>query len=123
MSFDIIILKPTDPDENSLSNVEDVLDIGCAEVVITSLESVFPGCIQGTFSAGERYSLESAQNGDPVSSVHLALGFGRDWSDAASAEFHNLLSTLCQLLQSVAFAVSDNSRIAPPAKVGPSCSP
>ncbi|MFV3014486.1 hypothetical protein ACM9HO_01950, partial [Pseudomonas sp. KHB2.9] len=29
MSFDIIILKPTDLSENDLSNVEDVLDIGC----------------------------------------------------------------------------------------------
>ena len=58
MSFDIIILKPTNLSENDLSNVEDVLDIGCHEAVITFLELVFPGCAQGAFSDGERYSLE-----------------------------------------------------------------
>lgn len=47
MSFDIIILKPTDLSENDLSNIEDVLDIGCPEAVITFLELVFPGCAQG----------------------------------------------------------------------------
>lgn len=41
MSFDIIILKPTNLSENDLSNVEDVLDIGCHEAVITFLELVF----------------------------------------------------------------------------------
>ena len=46
MSFDIIILKPTNLSENDLSNVEDVLDIGCHEAVITFLELVFPGCAQ-----------------------------------------------------------------------------
>lgn len=106
MSFDIIILKPTDLSENDLSNVEDVLDIGCPEAVITFLELVFPGCVQDAFSDGEHYSLESAQNGDPVTTIHLTLRYGRAWSEATNAEFLTLLLRLCQLLQSVAFAVS-----------------
>ncbi|WP_137189789.1 hypothetical protein [Stenotrophomonas rhizophila] len=114
MSFDIIILKPTEPSANDLSNVEDVLDIGSPEAVITFLELVFPGCAQGAFSDGERYALESAQCGDPVTTLHLTLRYGPAWSEAACAEFLTLLSRLCQLLQSVAFAVSDNSRITPP---------
>lgn len=122
MSVDIIILKPADLNEIDLSNVEDVLDIGCPEAVITFLELVFPGCVQGAFSDGERYSLESAQNGDPVTTIHLTLRYGRAWSEATSAAFVTLLLRLCQLLQSVAFAVSDNSRITPPAKDRPSCS-
>lgn len=114
MSFDIVVLKLEGPGEKDLSNVEAVQDIGCPQAVIASLELVFPGCVQSAFSDGERYSLESALNGDPVSSIHLTLRFGRAWSEAANAEFMALLSTLCQRLQSVAFAVSDNSRLAPP---------
>ena len=114
MSFDIVVLKLADPGEKDLSNVEAVLDIGCPQAIIASLELVFPGCVQGAFLDGERYSLESALNGDPVSSIHLTLRFGRAWSEAANAEFVALLSTLCQQLQSVAFAVSDNSRLTPP---------
>ncbi|WP_240458988.1 hypothetical protein [Stenotrophomonas maltophilia] len=114
MSFDIVVLKLEDLGEKDLSNVEAVQDIGCPQAIIASLELVFPGCVQGAFSDGERYSLESALNGDPVSSIHLTLRFGRAWSEAANSEFMALLSTLCQRLQSVAFAVSDNSRITPP---------
>lgn len=114
MSFDIIILKPTDLSENDLSKLEDVRDIGRPEAVINALELVFPGCVQGAFSDGERYSLESAQSGDPVTTVHLTLRYGRAWSEATRAEFLTLLSRACQSLESVAFAVSDNSRIAPP---------
>ncbi|WP_234779175.1 hypothetical protein [Pseudomonas coronafaciens] len=113
MSFDIIILKPTDLSVNDLSTVEDVLDIGCPEAVITLLEQVFPGCAQGAFLDGERYSLESVQNGDPVTTIHLTLRYGRAWSEATSAEFLTLLLRLCELLRSAAFAVSDNSRITP----------
>jgi len=113
MSFDIIILKPTDLSENDLSAVEDVLDIGSPEAVITFLERVFPGCAHGAFLDGECYALESAQNGDPVTTIHLTLRYGRAWSEAACSDFMDLLSRLCELLQSVAFAVSDNSRMAP----------
>lgn len=114
MSFDIIILKPTDVSAGDLAGVDDVLDIGCSEAVSTFLELVFPGCTQGAFSVGELYSLESAQNGDPVTTIHLTLRYGRAWTEAANDEFLTLLLRLCQLLQSVAFAVSDNSRMAPP---------
>jgi len=113
MSFDIIILKPTDLSENDLSAVEDVLDIGSPAAVITFLERVFPGCAHGAFWDGERYALESTQNGDPVTTIHLTLRYGRAWSEAACSDFMDLLSRLCELLQSVAFAVSDNSRMAP----------
>ncbi|WP_313440304.1 hypothetical protein [Stenotrophomonas sp.] len=114
MSFDIVVLKLADIGETDLSSVEAVLDIGCPQAINASLESVFPGCAQGAFSDGERYSLESALNGDPVNSIHLTLRFGRAWSEAANTDFIALLSTLCQRLQSVAFAVSDNSRLTPP---------
>jgi len=114
MSFDMIILKPTDLSENDLYAVEDVLDIGSPEAVITFLEQVFPGSTHGAFLDGERYALESAQAGDPVTSIHRALRYGQAWSEAACSDFMDRLSRLCELLQSVAFAVSDNSRMAPP---------
>jgi len=114
MSFDVIILRPTDLSENDLYNVIDVLDIGDHETVIKLLDLVFPGCANGSFSAGESYSIESTQNGNPVTSVHLTLRFGTAWSEKANRDFLTSLSKLCNFLKAVAFAVSDNSRITPP---------
>lgn len=112
MSFDIIILRPSNVDAEDLSAVENLSDIGALDSVNATLDSIFPGCAQGTYSAREFYSVESSQSGDPVSSVHLTLRFGSKWSEAVNEEFLALLSTLCQQLQSHAFAVSDNSRVA-----------
>lgn len=112
MSFDIIILKPLNIDAEDLADVESLSDIGTLDSVNATLDSIFPGCAQGTCTVGESYSVESTQSGDPVSSVHLTLRFGSAWSEAVNEDFLALLSMLCQRLQSYAFAVSDNSRIA-----------
>lgn len=114
MSFEMVILRPTGADVTDMADVEDVLDLGALESVAASVESVFPGCIHGTFSKGSSYSLESTLSGDPVASVHLTLQYGATWTEAISDEFLERLSSLCKLLDSIAFAVSDNSRIAPP---------
>jgi hypothetical protein len=113
MSFDMVILRPIGADVTDLADVEDVIDFGAHESVTASLESVFPGCVQGTFSNDSSYSLESTLSGDPVVSVHLTLQYGATWTEAISDEFVETLSSLCKLLDSIAFAVSDNSRIAP----------
>jgi hypothetical protein len=113
MSFDIVILKPTDPSTDDLLAIESVMDIGSPTSVSASLEFVFPGCTHGAFSVGEAYSVESAQSGDPVTSIHLTLRYGSGCTESTNDEFLALLSNLCQLLQSQAFAVSHNSRIAP----------
>lgn len=112
MSFDIIILRPTDLSIKDLAPVESVEDIGSPASVTTSMDLVFPGCTQGAFSTGDCYFVESALSGDPVTSIHLTLRYGSAWSESANGEFLVLLSRLCQRLQSQAYAVSDNSRIA-----------
>src|SRR3979490_1559575 len=100
MSFDIIILKPTDMCTSDLTAIERVMDIGSPASVSTSLDSIFPGCTHGVFSAGDSYSVESVQSGDPVTSIHLTLRYGSTWSDATNVEFLALVSSLCQQLQS-----------------------
>ncbi|WP_226505180.1 hypothetical protein [Pseudomonas sp. MWU16-30317] len=112
MSFDIIILRPTDLSINDLAAVESVEDIGPPASVRTSVDVVFPSGAQGAFAAGDCYFVESALSGDPVTSVHLTLRYGSAWSESANGEFLALLSTLCQRLQAPAYAVSDNLRIA-----------
>ncbi len=112
MSFDIIILKPTDLSINDLAAVESVEDIGSRASVSSTVDLVFPGCAQGAFSTGDCYCVESALSGDPVTSIHLTLRYGSAWSESANGEFLALLSRLCQRLQSQAYAVSDNSRLA-----------
>jgi len=112
MSFDIIILRPTDLGINDLADVESVEDIGLTASVSTSLDLVFPGCAQGAFAMGDYYVFESVLSGDPVTSIHLTLRYGSAWCESAYGEFLASLSRLCHQLQSQAYAVSDNSRIA-----------
>ena len=52
MSFDIIILRPLNVDAEDLSAVENLSDIGALDSVNATLDSIFPGCAQGTYSAG-----------------------------------------------------------------------
>lgn len=111
MSFDTVILKPTDWNASDLASVESVLDIGTPETVTRILELVFPGCTTEEFRSGDEYSLDVIQSGNPVSSIHLTLRFGAAWSEASKSLFISLVSTLCNELKSQAFAVSDNSRI------------
>ncbi|MPV64339.1 hypothetical protein [Burkholderia sp. BE17] len=113
MSFDIVILKPTESDVNGLTSVHDVSPIGTLETVLRECDSVFPGATGGVHLKGENFALEFSTAGDPVTSVHVALRFGTAWSDETYALFIEHLTRLCRNLGSVAFAVSDNSRLAP----------
>lgn len=111
MSFDIIILKPTDSSISDLSEVNDVVLLGSAEVVSAAFNAAFPNCFDGAFLSGEDYAVEGSLSGDPVQSVHLALRFGHQASGVDTEAFLAMLGEICQQLGAVAFAVSDNSRI------------
>ena len=112
MSFDIII-RPTDLAVDDISAVEDVITLGTAEDVSAAFNRVFPSCIDGAFISGEHYSVELVLSGAPVESAHLALRYGRSWSEVIEKQFVASLSSVCLSIGGVAFAVSDNSRIAP----------
>ena len=113
MSFDIIILKPTDSDVNGLTSVHEVGPIGTPEAVRCECDGIFPGAAGGVYLNGEDFALEVSTAGEPVTSVHMALRFGTGWSDETYALFIELLTRLSRNLGSVAFAVSDNSLLAP----------
>lgn len=111
MSFDIIILKPTDASISDLSEVDDVVMLGSAEAVSAAFNAAFPSCFNGVFVSGEGDAVEGSLSGDPVQSIHLALRFGHQGSGDSTAEFLTTLGDICQQLGAIAFAVSDNSRI------------
>jgi hypothetical protein len=113
MSFDIIILKPTDLTVNDLSAVEDVAPLGSTASVSGAFNNAFPGCTEGAFIAGDRYAVELSLSGEPVESAHLAVRYGKLWSEETETQFQELLSSVCHALGGVAFAVSDNSRLSP----------
>lgn len=113
MSFDLIVLKPTDSTVAKLSEVEDVSPIGTTASVARAFDQAFPGCVERPFIVGEEFAVEISLSGEPVESAHVALRFGREWSKSSEARFHALLSQACLSLGGIAFAVSDNSRVAP----------
>jgi len=113
MSFDIIILKPTDPTANDISAVEDVTPLGTTDIVSKVFNNAFPGCTEGAFNSGYDFSVELMLSGEPVESAHLTLQFGQSWTDKSERNFQVLLAEACRALGVVAFATSDNSRIAP----------
>jgi len=113
MSFDIIILKPTEVSVSDISTVEDAVPLGTTESVSAAFYGAFPACVGGVFSSGDDYSVELVLSGEPVESAHLALRYGQSWSEKSERQFFSLLSSVCHSLGGVAFAVSDNSRVAP----------
>jgi len=113
MSFDIIIIKPTDKSVTDISSVENVAPLGTRSIVESAFNHVFPGCIEGVFISGERFAVELSLSGEPIEAAHLSLRFGSSWSENVEREFQDLLYSVCQSLGGVAFAVSDNSRMAP----------
>lgn len=113
MSFDLIVLKPTDSSVAELSGVENVSPIGTTASVARAFDQAFPGCIKRPFILGEEFAVEVSLSGEPVESAHIALRFGRAWSKTSEARFQALLSQVCISLGGIAFAVSDNSRVAP----------
>ena len=113
MSLDIIILKPTDPAVDDISAVDDVIPLGAADIVSKVFNHFFPGCTEGEFISGNDFSVELMLSGEPVESAHLTLQFGKSWADKSEGNFQVLLAEACRALGVVAFAVSDNSRIAP----------
>ncbi len=113
MSFDIIIFKPTNPTIDDISAVEDVIPLGATDIVSKVFNHAFPGCIERAFISGNDFSVELMLSGEPVESAHLTLQFGQSWADKSERNFQVLLAEACRALGGVAFAVSDNSRIAP----------
>ncbi|WP_155632909.1 hypothetical protein [Burkholderia stagnalis] len=113
MSFDIIVVKPGACDAERLNDVREVIPLGDAESVRRIFEATFPGATAGVFVNGEEYGLEVTLTNDPVGSAHLALRYGQNWSTSSCDQFVECLGELCRHLQCVAFAVSDNSRLAP----------
>ncbi|MNL22654.1 hypothetical protein D3C87_1440100 [compost metagenome] len=113
MSFDIIILKPANSDLEDLTSIQDVDPIGTPEAVRGEFDSVFPGIATGLHMSGESFAVEVSTGGNPVTSVHMTLRFGAAWTDETYALFIDHLATLCYKLDCVAFAVSDNTRLAP----------
>lgn len=113
MSFDIIVVKPGTRDAECLNDVREVIPFGDAESVRQIFEATFPGAAPGVFVNGEEYSLEVTLASDPVGSAHLARRYGQNWSTSSRDQFVECLGELCHHLQCVAFAVSDNSRLAP----------
>ena len=113
MSCDIIIFRPVDSSVSDLGLLDEVHPMGSNAVVSFAFEQIFPGSLAGAFVREEQYAVEVLLEGDPVQSAHLALRFGSSWSDKIRDEFIATLSKLCETLGTVAFAVSDNSRLAP----------
>lgn len=113
MSFDIIVIKPVNRDADSLNDVREVSPLGDAKAVRRIFEAKFPGAATGMFGNPEEYSLEVTLANDPVGSAHLALRSGQEWSTSSRDQFIERLDELCRHLECVAFAVSDNSRLAP----------
>ena len=113
MSVDLIVLKPTDPSADELSEVESVSPLGTTASVSLAFNNVFPGCSERPFIIGEEFAVELSLSGEPVESAHLALRFGNSWSEKSKAQFHTLLSQVCLSLGGIAFAVSDNTKVAP----------
>ncbi len=113
MSFDIIILKPIDSRIDDISAVEDVTPLGATDFVTKVFNNFFSGCTEGAFTSGDDFSVELMLSGEPVESAHLTLQFGQSWTDESERKFQVMLAEACRALGGVAFAVSDNSRIAP----------
>ncbi|WP_074467490.1 hypothetical protein [Pseudomonas flexibilis] len=113
MSFDIIILKPVEVSITDLAEAEEITPLGSTDVVSEKFSAIFPGCLEGGFVSGENYSLELTLSGEPVESAHLTLHFGPFWGNQAEALFEQQLTSICSSTGWVAFAVSDNSRMAP----------
>lgn len=113
MSFDIIVIKPANRGAESLNDVREVSPLGDAESVRRIFEDEFPGAVTSVFVHRDEYSLEVTLANDPVGSAHLALRSGQEWSTSSRDQFIERLDELCRHLQCVAFAVSDNSRLAP----------
>ncbi|WP_155624902.1 hypothetical protein [Burkholderia vietnamiensis] len=113
MSFDIVAIKPTNLDAESLNDVREVRPLGDAESVRRIFEVKFPGATTGLSVNREEYSLEVTLVNDPVDSAHLALRWGPAWSTSSRDQVIERLGEICRHLECVAFAVSDNSRLAP----------
>ncbi|NMG34839.1 hypothetical protein GRF61_10340 [Azoarcus sp. TTM-91] len=113
MSFDIIILKPSEASVTDLTEVEEVDTLGSFEAVSQIFNAAFPGCMDGGFLCGDDYSVELSLSGQPVESAHLTLRFGQSWDTQGEAHFEQQLTSTCGPSGWVAFAVSDNSRITP----------
>lgn len=113
MSFDLIVLKPTDPTASELSEVESVSPLGTTASVSLAFDKAFPGCSERPFIFGEEFAVELALSGEPVESAHVALRFGTSWNERSEVQFHKLLSQVCLSLGGTAFAVSDNTKVVP----------
>ena len=113
MSFDIVILKPDDDSVADISEVSEITPLGDRATVSNAFNSVFPGCLDGLITSAGGYSVDLLLNGSPVESAQLTLHFGQTWSEEIGDRLTKSLGSICALHGWVAFAVSDNSRVAP----------
>ncbi len=112
MSFDVIILKPIDISIEDLSEIDNIEQLGKREIVEHIVNQSFPAAVDGVWLTDE-FSVEALLSGEPVDSIHLTLRFGDSWSENSETQFLKRIESICQKLQSVAFSVSDNTRLAP----------
>ncbi|WP_074870807.1 hypothetical protein [Atopomonas hussainii] len=112
MSFDVLIIKPSEVSVEDLSEVAAVDPLGDISFVESAINLVFPGAVNGVWLS-EEFSVEALINGTPAESAQITLRFGNSWSEASEANFLSFLSSICRKIDAVAFAVSDNSKLAP----------
>ena len=113
MSFDIIVIRPLDAAVADISEVAEVLPLGSVDAVSEAFNDVFAGSRDGIFVESDGYAFEISLSGEPVTSVHIALRFGNSDAVEIRNQFLGRLTTVCNALGAIAFAVSDNSRLAP----------
>ncbi|MGC9458553.1 hypothetical protein [Vibrio genomosp. F10] len=113
MSFDIIVLKPVDCSIVDLHEVSAALPFGTQDNVKCAFFSEFPDCFNNLYTELNEYSVELSIYDDPVESAHMTLWYGDDWSTLSGDKFMDALSRVCNKLDVIAYAVSDNSKIAP----------
>lgn len=112
MSFNILIIKPSEISVEDLSAVEAIDPLGEISIVESTINSVFPGAVNGVWQC-EEFSVETLINGNPVESAHITLHFGNSWSETSETNFLSFVSSICRKINAVAFSVSDNSKLAP----------
>jgi hypothetical protein len=95
MSFDVLIIKPSNATIEDLSAVEDVAPLGETLIVENAINSAFPGAVNGIWQSRD-FSVEAQISGNPVESAHLTVHFASTWAKASEIQLLKCITTLCQ---------------------------